>query len=100
MLLNEMRVQAEGGGGGHSGDSGADQQQQSSETAAPGRFTIAYRDSKMLMTSLNAVERALWTRKLQEACQQCLAMERAVLQRQRSSNFFFLSSCVPLYLFL
>ena len=53
------------------------------------RFTIQDGDYKMVLSCNNSAERILWIRKLEETCKQCLATERSVMQRQRSSNFLF-----------
>lgn len=52
----------------------------------PIRFTIQDTERKFLLTSTSSADRILWLRKLDEARKHCLLTERAVLQRQRSSN--------------
>ena len=69
-------------GNGHAEDGGDTE-------LSPARFTIQYDGYKMLLTAPGAAERTFWIRKLEEARKHCLLTERLVLQRQRSSNFFF-----------
>lgn len=54
--------------------------------SVPVRFTIQDPGRKYLLTSTSSADRILWLRKLEEARKHCLLTERAVLQRQRSSN--------------
>lgn len=60
--------------------------------SVPTRFTIQDTECKLLVTCTSSADRILWLRKLEEARKHFLLTERAVLQRQRSSNhqlFYF-----------
>lgn len=58
----------------------------SESESVPVRFTVQDPGRKYLLTSTSSADRILWLRKLEEARKHCLLTERAVLQRQRSSN--------------
>lgn len=69
-------------GGAQSGDSASGGESDSSNA----RFTIQDTSRKFVLAAGNSAERILWLRNLDEARKHCLQTERAVLQRQRSSN--------------
>lgn len=50
------------------------------------RFTLQNLDRKLYLASPGSADRTLWLKKLEEARKHCLATERSVMQRQRSSK--------------
>lgn len=80
MFLRELVVMA--------GDSPSAENATETESV-PIRFTVQDPNRKLLLTSTSSAERILWLRKLEEARKHCILTERAVMQRQRSSNSSF-----------